>query len=494
MKKIIFIWLVLFAFQPLSAFESYRSFRDSLQAIGAISDPVLRTQTLNQFWTDLKAQGQIPFRMEDSVAFLYRGSASKIHWAGDMNGWNFSGDPGKKVGAADVWILEKTFPADSRLDYKIVVNENNWILDPDNPLVQWSGFGPNSEMRMPDYEYPQETINRNGIGKGTLSGNNRLSSFYLGYPVQYQVYKPAGYQASGQYPVLFVTDGQEYSDERLGSMKTVLDNLLADGKISPLIVVFIDPRNPDNLSENRRMSELNMNSAYADFICKELIPTIELQYPVYKDRVKRGILGTSMGGLNAAYLGISRPQYFSKILIQSPAFWYNPAIFDLWQTSAQQDLTIYMSSGVINDTEEAARQMRSIMESKGYPLQYKEVNEGHSWGNWRALLDEALSLYPADMSAIPDNRQGERSGSDRLQIFPNPGNEDFTLTATVLKNASYRVRLFNNLGQYLSSWDWAVNPGRNRLNLSLQTYASGLYHLRIDGNGQTRDLRITLLK
>ncbi len=494
MKKNIYIWLIFVLLRPLPAFDSYHSFRDSLQAIGAISDPLLRSQVLGQFWSDLKSDGQIPFRMGDSVAFLYRGSAAKVHWAGDMNGWNFSGDPGKKIGAAEVWMLEKVFPQDSRLDYKIVLNENNWIPDPDNPLIQWSGFGPNSELRMPAYSYPQETVSRSGITRGTLSGNNRISSYYLGYTVQYMVYKPAGTQAGAQYPVLFVTDGHEYSDDRLGSMKTVLDNLIADHKIEPLIVVFIDPRNPDNLSENRRMSELNMNPKYADFICKELIPTVELQYPVYKDREKRGILGTSMGGLNAAYLAISRPEFFSKVMIQSPAFGYNQAVFDLWQNTERQDLTIYMSSGVINDTEDAARQMRDIMLAKDYPLQYKEVNEGHSWGNWRALLDEALSLFPAEPSALPDFRQGQQTKPEMLRISPNPGNDHFILTATALNHDSYQVQLFNNLGQYLSGWDWAVHPGQNRISLSLRSYASGLYHLHITGRGLNHYLRLTLAK
>jgi enterochelin esterase-like enzyme len=37
--------------------------------------------------------------------------------------------------------------------------------------------------------------------------------------------------------------------------------------------------------------------------------------------------------------------------------------------------------------------MKTILEAKGYPLQYKEVNEGHSWGNWRALIDEPLIWF-----------------------------------------------------------------------------------------------------
>ena len=56
-----------------------------------------------------------------------------------------------------------------------------------------------------------------------------------------------------------------------------------------------------------------------------------------------------------------------------------------------------MSTGVINDTQDGALQMKGILENKGYTFRYTEVQEGHSWGNWRALIDEVLlHLYPAD--------------------------------------------------------------------------------------------------
>ena len=52
-----------------------------------------------------------------------------------------------------------------------------------------------------------------------------------------------------------------------------------------------------------------------------------------------------------------------------------------------------MSTGVIFDTEESARKMKKIFDEKGYPLKYFEVNEGHSWGNWRGLLDDMLIYF-----------------------------------------------------------------------------------------------------
>lgn len=52
-----------------------------------------------------------------------------------------------------------------------------------------------------------------------------------------------------------------------------------------------------------------------------------------------------------------------------------------------------MSTGTIFDTQERARAMRDILTTKGYPLRYVEVNQGHSWGNWRELMDEPLLFF-----------------------------------------------------------------------------------------------------
>ena len=52
-----------------------------------------------------------------------------------------------------------------------------------------------------------------------------------------------------------------------------------------------------------------------------------------------------------------------------------------------------MSTGVIHDTEIKARAMKEVFDDKGYPLMYHEVNQGHSWGNWRGMLKQPLIYF-----------------------------------------------------------------------------------------------------
>lgn len=334
--------------------------------------------------------------MNDSVAFLYQGTSSSVMWVGDFNGWSTSaGYSGTKIDNTDVWMAEKVFPSDARLDYKIIV-DGNWLLDPRNSFIQYSGFGPNSELRMPEWEYPMETILGEGVVRGQLSENFTIQSqaANLNYTVQYRVYTPAEYNVLSDLPVIYVTDGHEYSNEVMGSMLTVLDNLIFNETIQPIIAVFIDPRNPSNLSENRRGSQYTGNIKFANFVADELVPVIDAAYKTNSNPTARAILGTSLGGWNSAFFGLERSDVFQLIAIHSPAF--SNDIIQSYFDSPLLPLKVFMSTGVIYDTEDQARAMKEVMDQKEYPILYKEVNEGHSWGNWRALIEEPLVYFFAN--------------------------------------------------------------------------------------------------
>lgn len=373
-------------------FASVTQFNHCWDSLAALTDSAGRISAMNQLWDSLKINKQIPFCLGDTAVFMYKG-ASEPRWAGDFNGWNPEGTgwTGQKIGTTNFWRLKKRFPEDARLDYKIVAG-SNWILDPANPLVQYSGFGPNSMLAMPLWVYPQETIAGDQVAKGSLSENKLITSSNqnLGYNLNYKVYLPYNYEQTNNCPVIYVTDGHEYSDNRLGAMVTVLDNLIFQGKIRPVIAVFVDPRDPLS-GNNRRMDEYRANERFVNFLADELSVAIDEAYKTNVAPTSRAIMGTSLGGWNAAFVGLTRPDRFNLTAIHSPAF--DQAIIENFSNTALLPLKVYMSTGTINDTQVRARQMKAVMESKAYPLLYREVNEGHSWGNWRALIDEPLIYF-----------------------------------------------------------------------------------------------------
>lgn len=352
-----------------------------------------------QTWNELKISGSIPYTVEDSVAFLYKGNATSVTWMGDFNGWGYDKkfkNAGTRIPNSDIWILRASLPTDARLDYKIMLNGNDWILDPNNQHQQWSGVGggsPNSELRMPSWKQDPASIEREGIAKGKVHRDILYNSPSLGYQVMYSVYLPSGYNTNQKYPVIYVTDGYEYLHERMGNMAVVLDNLIADKKIQPVVAVFVDHREPVNRANNRRMTELAMNAKYLTFFSDEFVPFMESSYSVSNDPKQRAILGTSMGGLTSAYFAFTKPGVFGMAGIQSPAFWYKTEIYQVCDNPENPPVKIFLTTGVVNDAQDGARKMRDILEKNTCAYQYSETNQGHSWGNWRDTVDDILIYF-----------------------------------------------------------------------------------------------------
>lgn len=378
----------------VSEINSLNDLENTLLKINDITNTGERNTQVTALWDSLKSNNTIPFVRDDSVMFLYKGSADLVQWAGDFNGWNptANGFTGELLDSINIWYLKKQFPTDARLDYKVVINSNNWIMDPANSNVQYSGFGPNSELRMSQWTADTITFAIDGATTGNLSDWTKIQSSQLGYKLQYKVYLPHNYASLENLPVIYVTDGQEYSDSRLGNMITVLDNLIYLESIEPIIAVFVDPRNPDNLSTNRRADQYTGKISYANFLADELKIFIDNNYKTNPSAEVTAILGTSLGGWNSTYVGFNRSDKFNLLGIHSPAY-YDEGLFTKVENTDKLPLKMFMSTGVIYDTQDGARRMKSIFESKGYDFRYIEVNEGHSWGNWRALLDEPLIYF-----------------------------------------------------------------------------------------------------
>ena len=97
-----------------------------------------------------------------------------------------------------------------------------------------------------------------------------------------------------------------------------------------------------------------------------------------------------MGGLTAVYTVLSRPDIISMAGVQSPAFHVRPEIFELAGKIINREIKVSMTSGRIHDTGKEARKMCDLLEENIADFHYRETNEGHSWGNWKNLIDDIL--------------------------------------------------------------------------------------------------------
>jgi enterochelin esterase-like enzyme len=229
------------------------------------------------------------------------------------------------------------------------------------------------------------------VADSTLTPNIRLSSEALGYDLQYRVYLPDGYESREDLPVLYLTDGQSYISR--GRVPRVIDRLIEERRIQPLIAVFVDPRDPDNLKRNRRNQEFMCNEKYLSFFSDELIPSIEEAFPAATDRGSRTILGVSFGGLNAACFGLMGSDTFSGVGMHSPANHPVPNLVPAYEEMPAQPIKVFLSTGVPDDNTVANRKFRNVLRDKGYALKYMEVRKGHNWDNWKSLIDDVLLYF-----------------------------------------------------------------------------------------------------
>ncbi len=486
--------------QPASA----RALIDAAAQAGAIADPAARAAAVSALWTSLRpgqATSRVPYVAGDTAVFVWRGTASTVSVAGDHTGWSPTAAALARQGQSDLWLRMDRLDAAARVDYKIVVNGSDWRLDAANPFQQSGGAGPNSELRMPLWRQEPLTVRVAGVPQGALGAAQTLSGTGLPAAVVYRVWTPAGYAASAdRLPAVYVTDGHEYADDALGAMRTVLDNAIAQGLIEPCVVVFIDPRDGGTSSGQNRRQELYVNNAaYATFVADRLVPAIDAAYRTRPDRDSRVILGTSLGGLFSAYLGATHPDVFGRLAIHSPAFWISenaawgsgPTIYTLMQQAAPGMLRIAMTAGTIRDTQAEAQRMRTILVGRGQAVTYLEVPEGHSWGNWRAHIDDVLiPLIPGRAVASEPTVE---TGALRVAPAVNPS-ADPALRVTLAEAATVAVRCSDALGRAVVATVDTVGAGEHVLPLGVPDLAAGVYVCRVTAGRASASATLTVVR
>ncbi len=376
----------------------------------------------DDLWQALVAGERVPWIVGTQVIFLYKGQAEQVNWRGSFNGWNEPGLAGARVGQTDLWIAYTEFPEASRVEYKIVLNGEDWLADPANSNTAFSGLtGVNNVVTMPGFSVSDETQKRSDVTPGALTGDLTITSDALGYAVNYRVYTPPGYESLAKLPVIYALDGNDFADERMGALPNALDNLIADGRIAPVLAVFVDAREPGNPQRNRREDEFLVRPVeHARFIAEELVPIIDRAYRTDPRPDARVIMGVSYGGLSAYYIAASQSAVFHNLAAFSPSLWVldspqyvtdpkqvegsrqmlpavsGPAIAcggDTGYTCPRLPVKIFLTIGLAGWDVGDFRGLVETLGQQGYPLEFHQVHEGHTWANWRGLTDEMLVYF-----------------------------------------------------------------------------------------------------
>lgn len=375
---------------PLAAFEQ-------LKADVATTDDTAQQQILVTSF--LKAYPQSPLVQGDQALFLVEREASSVVLTGDMTNW-FTTIPMQRIGKTNLWAVTQTFSTTARLDYKFGIGGGGGrgiFNDPRNSLTSPSGFGVNSELRMPDYVPPTEILTRTGIASGTLERLGLYKSSVATTTHDLNVYLPPNYDPSKQYPSVYFQDGDDYL--AFAQTPTILDNAIADGILPPLIAVFVTPS-----VEQGRQVDYDLNDAYARFFATELVALIDSKYSTSPDPAQRVVVGDSFGGLISLYIGVLYPDVFGGIVNQSGFVGRQGGrLLSLFAVQPPLDARIVTVVGTfetcvggpVTGAEcnflEGNRTLRDVLAANGIAHNYTEYAQGHAWGFWRDHLDREIA-------------------------------------------------------------------------------------------------------
>jgi len=183
------------------------------------------------------------------------------------------------------------------------------------------GFGGPIELNpddKPAFDDPPADFRarRDDVPRGTLE-MIQYDSKSVGTRRNMNVYTPPGYSTDQKYPVLYLLHGiggDETEWQRLCSPEVILDNLIADGKAKPMIVVM-----PNGRAQKNDRAEGNVFATAPAFekfetdLLEDVIPAIEARYSVIKDREHRALAGLSMGGGQSLNFGLAHLETFAWV-------------------------------------------------------------------------------------------------------------------------------------------------------------------------------------
>lgn len=352
---------------------------------------------------------------DKTVTFsLYAPQAKSVKVIGD---WDETPATEKlmKKGKDGVWTYTTAVLPSEMYTYRYVV-DGMTIIDPSNPFTRrdvgsvFSIFYING----PQADYYQVHDVPHGNVEQVWYHSDRL-----GMDRRMQVYTPSGYDKSRtNYPVLYLlhgSGGDENAWMELGHVSRILDNLIAEGKAEPMIVVIPNGNSSkqaapgetsENLSYRPAMTNLlpGIKDGEYELSFPEIVNYVDSHYKTIADKEHRAIAGLSMGGKHTLTISANYPDMFDYMGLFSAGFPKKDAQDEAarnldakLKTQAEKGYRLYWVGCGVDDQfkiHDPAREFAAKMQAMGGNTEFHSSSKGHVWSNWRQyLLDFVPKLF-----------------------------------------------------------------------------------------------------
>jgi enterochelin esterase family protein len=252
----------------------------------------------------------------------------------------------------------------------------------------------------------------NNVAHGTVA-RRWYSSPTLNSTRRITIYTPAGYETSKtRYPVLYLLHGMGGDEEAwiaLGRTAQILDNLIAQGKVKPMIVVMPNGNAAQEAAPgesaqgmykpNFQLPKTMDGSTEQAFV--DVVKFVDDNYRTVAQKSGRAIAGLSMGGFHSLHISSYYPDMFDYVGLFSAAIMpqqgaSSPVYTDfegkLKVQFAQKPKLYWIAIGKTDFLYKANVDYRKLLDDNAYPYTYYESDGGHIWRNWRIYLSEFTPL------------------------------------------------------------------------------------------------------
>lgn len=231
----------------------------------------------------------------------------------------------------------------------------------------------------------------------------------LGIDRRMTVYTPAGYESSSKrYPVFYLLHGMggdENAWSELGRATQILDNLIAQGKAEPMIVVMTNGNAAQEAAPGESslgytqpslMQAKTMEGSFEQHF-PEVVKFIDKNYRTKANKKNRAIAGLSMGGFHSLHISKHYPDMFDYVGLFSAAIYpgrnaaspvYQDMDGKLKAQFAKKPSLYWIGIGKTDFLYRDNERFRKQLDSAHHPYEYFENEDGHIWKNWRIYLTE----------------------------------------------------------------------------------------------------------
>lgn len=249
---------------------------------------------------------------------------------------------------------------------------------------------------------PHGSVTRRWYNSPTLNMDRRIT-----------IYTPAGYENSNKkYPALYLLHGMGGDEEAwvtLGRATQILDNLIAQGKAKPMIVVMTNGNAVQEAAPGEsslgfykpvfllpKTMEGSMEESFPD-----VVNFIDSNYRTLKNKSGRAIAGLSMGGFHSLHISKQYPDMFDYVGLFSAAILPNKDVKSIIYDNMDSKLKIqfdkkpklyWIAIGKTDFLYKANEDYRQLLDKNNYKYTYVETEGGHIWKNWRIYLTDFLPL------------------------------------------------------------------------------------------------------